>query len=254
MANSRSKALSTHEGAVHHGDVLPQSFKALAVPAEQFSQFLIENLGGQGFTPFDLDRIRVPAGGGTTWEVPTLQGPQSQAVLNGIIVAYRDVRSYWRELFAGGSQPPDCSSPDALYGVGTPGGSCLSCPLAAFGTSTKADGKTGKGQACRLMRLLLFLRESDLIPTLVVVPPSSVKSCRSYFLRLVGSGLPYYGVTTNLALHKMRSGDGITYSQIGFNVGRELDDSERQRIDTIKLALNTIFARTTVDAGDVHHD
>lgn len=235
-------------------ELMTQEFKALAMPAERFTRFLVENVGDQGLKPFDLDRVKVPAGGGTSWEVPSLKGPQNLSVLNGIVVAFRDVRSYWKEAFSGGSQPPDCQSPDGRTGIGAPGGSCAVCPLAQFGTAVKGDGKAAKGQACRQMRLLLFLREDAMLPMLVIVPPSSVKPAKQYFLRLAGEALPYYGVTTNLRLEKAKSGDGITYSQIAFSMGRQLEPGELERVSVLKTALQENFQRTTVDVTDVHSE
>src|ERR1043165_2918261 len=103
-----------------------------------------------------------------------------------------------------------------VKGIGKPGGDCLKCPMAQFGSAIGQDGKPGRGQACKHVRLMLFLRQDDLIPLLVPVPPSSVKAAKKYNLRLVGAGYPYQGVVTQLRLTKTKNNDGIEYGQIEF--------------------------------------
>jgi hypothetical protein len=232
-------------------ELIPSTYRALAVPAAQLTAFLKENIGAQGLKPFDLDRVKVPAGGGTTWEVPSLKGPQNAPVLEGIIMHFRDVRSYWKEAFGGGANPPDCASQDGMVGVGVPGGACHSCPLAEFGSAPKKNGKGGRGQACKQIRMMLLLRQDDMVPLLILAPSSSLKAARSFFLRLVSNGLPYYGVTTQLRLTKTKNADGIEYSQMSFAMGRQLEPDEFQKVQVIGQALRDLFSAVTIDAGDV---
>jgi hypothetical protein len=231
-------------------EILESNFKALAVPSQQLVAMLQNNLGTQ-ITAFDLDRVKVPAGGGTTWEVPSLTGMQKTEVLEGIILHLKDTRSYWSKKFGGGNVPPDCASSDMLRGVGKPGGDCLKCPMAQFGTAPGQDGKPGRGQACKHVRLMLFLRQDDLIPLLVPVPPSSVKGAKKYSLRLVGGGYPYQGVVTQLRLTKTKNNDGIEYGQIEFSMARKLETAELERVMTIAGALKEVFAKAEVVAADV---
>ena len=56
------------------GELIPSSYRALSVPAKQLTEFMRENIGDQGLRPIDLDKVKVPAGGGSACEVPTLQG------------------------------------------------------------------------------------------------------------------------------------------------------------------------------------
>ena len=59
-----------------------------------------ENVGAGGLTVFDLDRIKIPTGGGTMWTVPTLEGDTASKDVTGIVVAWREPRAFWRESFA----------------------------------------------------------------------------------------------------------------------------------------------------------
>lgn len=214
---------------------------------ETFSAAIAANIGSGGITPFDLDRVRVPAGGGTTFEIPGLDGVAEAKTLEGVIVHWRSPRGYWRESFdaTGGGTPPDCSSDDGITGVGDPGGECGSCPLARFGSSEK-----GRGQACRQMRLLFMVREGDRLPIVVVVPPSSLKEVGRYFLRLAGNSVPYYAATTRLELRKTKNKDGIGYSEIVPSIGARLTQEETSRILDYAKGLAPVFAAVKVDQND----
>jgi hypothetical protein len=157
--------------------------------------------------PGDLPRLNVPAGGGTLWQLPGVNGAEPVDQLEGIILKWNDRRALWRlapEEGAPGA-PPDCSSADALTGVGDPGGSCRDCPFAQFGSASN-----GRGQACRLTRELLFVRQEDHIPLVVVAPPSSYKTVRRFLVRL---RVPFYHAVVRLGLAPVRQ-TGRIYSVI----------------------------------------
>lgn len=236
-------------------EVIDSNFRALQVPAKQLVQTLQNNLGGAGLKAFDLDRVKVPSGGGIAWEVPGLKGPQITQTLEGIILHSKDNRSYWAKKYGGdggGNQPPDCSSTDMTHGIGQPGGDCLRCAFAQFGSAIDQQGKPAKGQACKHVRLMLFLRADDMIPLLISVPPSSVKLAQKYFLRLAGANLPYQTVTTQLRLVKTRNAGGTEYAQIDFAMGRELREEEVAKAMAISAALREVFEKATVVEADVN--
>lgn len=214
---------------------------------EAFSAAIAANIGAGAITPFDLDRVRVPAGGGTTFEVPGLDGVAESKVLEGVIVHWRSPRAYWRESFdaTGGGTPPDCSSDDGIVGVGDPGGECGSCPMARFGSSDK-----GRGQACRQMRLLFMVRAGDRLPIVVVVPPSSLREVGRYFLRLAGAGVPYYATTTRLELARTKNKDGIQYAEIIASMGTRLGPGEVEKILDYAKGLAPVFSAVKVDQAD----
>ncbi len=158
---------------------------------------------------------------------------------------------YWAKKFGGGNQPPDCMSSDMVRGMGKPGGDCLKCPMAEFGSAIGQDGSVRKGQACKHVRLLLFLRQDDLIPLLVSVPPSSVKGAKKYSLRLVGAGYPYQGVVTQIRLTKTKNSGGIEYGQMEFAMARKLEEKELANVMQIAAALKEVFAQVEVVETDV---
>lgn len=177
------------------------------------TEALRENLAGERLNWSDLERVAVPAGGGLFWAVGDEPPTRN---LDGIIVATGLVRSYWASGLEdnGGSSPPDCFSPDSITGIGTPGGSCEVCPLAQFGSAVK-NGKEGRGQACKQMRQIYLLREGSALPTLLVIPPSSIKSIKGYLLGLASKqGLRYSQVVTRFTLTEEKNADGIKFGMV----------------------------------------
>lgn len=229
-------------------------YAALATADGLSVDVLRENIGTGGMRVFDLDRVKVPAGGGRAWEIPELDGSVNAAnSIEGVIVAWRDPRAYWRLSLdeSGGGAPPDCSSDDGVlgrgeFGVGSdahPSGECATCPMSQWGS--KPDG--GNAQACKQMRLLFILQPDNLLPLALFAPPTSIGPIKRYFMRLSTRGIRYYEVVTALSLTHAESNGGITYSQVEPRlVGRlSADDAARVKAysDSIQDALATVQVR-----------
>jgi hypothetical protein len=193
---------------------------------EQIREAMEANVGDGGLTAGDFDRIKVPAGGGTAWTIQGLDGEEILKEVAGIVVAWRDTRAYWSVPMeqSEGNMPPDCYSLDARTGTGKPGGDCHKCPLAQFGSDAG-----GPGQACKLVRQLFLIREENLLPEIVNLPPSSIKPARQYFLRLASKGVPCYSVITKIGLEKTRNAQGIVYSRATFASGGRLAPEQARR-------------------------
>jgi hypothetical protein len=223
-------------------------FAILQKPLLEIKDAIVANLGESRVTAGELDRIKIPPGGGTSWTVEGLDGEETLKELSGIIVAWRDTRVYWSVPMeeSAGSAPPDCSSLDARIGVGKPGGDCLRCPLAQFGSD---DG--GVGQACKLVRQLFLVRENNLLPVVVHLPPSSIKPAKQYLMRLASLGVPTYHVVTNIGLEKTKNQQGIAYSRARFTSGgklpADLADQVKQYASMIGPFLKSV--PTIVETG-----
>lgn len=226
------------------------SYLVSSIAPSEISKIIAENVGPAGITEWDLDRIKVPAGGGTLWTLQTLEGEQAVPTIEGVIVHWRDGRVYWRDTFAGGSTPPDCSSRDGVLGIGTPGGDCSACPLSKFGSAA-----SGTGQACKQYRLLYVLTRDKLLPTVIVCPPTSIAPVRKYLLRLAASGVSASSVVTSIGLERVQSRQGIAYSQVTLSLVERLDDPAlRQYVELIRpvldaAAISVETAELTADCG-----
>ena len=202
-------------------------FVVFKTPVAEIRDAVAANLGDSGMSASDLERIKIPAGGGTAWTIQGLDGEEMLKELAGIIVAWRDTRAYWSVPLeqSDGNMPPDCYSLDARTGTGNPGGNCHKCPLAQFGSDAG-----GPGQACKLVRQLFFLREENLLPEIVNLPPSSIKPARQYFMRLASKAVPCYSLITKIGLEKTKNAQGIVYSRAAFTSGGRLKPEQAARI------------------------
>ena len=176
---------------------------------EQDRKILEANIGAGGVGLFDLERVKVPTGGITFWEVMVDGTPKPAEKLDVIVLAFRDGRQFWKEKYGvGESGPPDCSSMDLVTGTGDiwEGGkqACASCPYNQWGSAVDDKGNPGAGKACSESRWMLCVRPGDLLPFLLRVPPSSLKAVRSAFLSLGSQRIPYWGVTLELGLRKTK--------------------------------------------------
>ena len=222
-------------------------YAVLASDGESLAEILKENIGGDELTPFDLDRIKIPAGGGTTWEVPSIDGPKDTKILTGIIVHLRMARVYWEGSFGDGEAgPPDCSSDDSFNGVGNPGGNCSVCPMAQW----KSARNDGKGQACKLVRLVFLVQPESMIPMVLPLPPTSLRDTKKYLLRLTGARLPFYCVETHFSLEKSKNGAGIEYSKAIPKVGKRLDAEDRTKMKAYVESMKASFDRVKVETDD----
>lgn len=187
-----------------------EQFQITKMDATELSETIKDNLGGEAVGTFDFDKVSVPAGGSTTWEVPALDGMEETKELTGIIIFQKTTRAFWKDSFedSGGGTPPDCSSDDGRTGTGEPGGDCGPCPHNQFGS----DGKKGKG--CKECRILFMLFPENLLPVVVSVPPSSLKAMKKFMLRMTSKNVPYWKCIVKLELNRTKNSDGISYSEI----------------------------------------
>ena len=125
---------------------------------------LAENLGGESLGLGDLPRVSVPAGGGSRWELPTIDGSEAVAEITGVIVHQQVMRGYFESNIAAAGTPPACYSNDGVIGIGEPGGDCASCPLNQFGPNREA-------KVCKEKKALFIVREGESLPLLLRVPP-----------------------------------------------------------------------------------
>lgn len=215
----------------------------LMVSNPNLIEALRENLGPNGSADkLDLPRLRVPAGGGLAWTVPTIEGPKPREYVEGVIISWSPVRAYWPQAIGdgGGNAPPDCSSSDGQIGIGTPGGACETCSFNQFG-SKDAGGGTSNAKACREARGMLVLPQGELMPFYLPAPTMSIKTIKDYFMRLTSQGKPYHAVVTRFNLGQAQNKGGIVYSQIEPQWVRDLEDDERTALRAYRDAVVPAF-------------
>lgn len=188
----------------------PSDFRAVAIIGTEpgaLAEMIRENVGND-LSSFDLPRLKVPAGGGSFWEVQTAEGPKPAEFIDGVILLRKDKKKFWekgQDEAGGETTPPDCSSEDRIFGVGTPGGECSKCPYNVFGSAKKGDGK-----ACRDFSELYILKKDSVMPFVVQVPATSLKNLKQYGMILVDSAKNMSRVVTRFSLTVENKGGSKT--------------------------------------------
>lgn len=217
--------------------------------AEEVREIVTRNLAGGGIGgPFGLERIKVPTGGGLFWQVPTLDGVEAAKSFEGVLIYQKPGRQFWAVAFDQRSEttPPDCVSDNMEHGVGDPGGLCRDCQYNQWGSHPKS-----KGKACRETRMLFILRPEEVIPTLVVAPPTSLQSVQAYLLRLTSRIIAYEGVVTTFGLEEDTNDAGIKYAKMTLKVARQLEDQEARAMRILSDYYAPHLATVRVTATDL---
>ena len=211
-----------------------------------------------GIDKYQLPRISIPTAGMTQFQIPTLEGEEMAPELMVIMVAIKgNEKAWWREEFSGGGAPPDCSSHDGQFGIGTNSldpeaesgkWPCADCTWNQFESSRSGS----KGKDCRDMAFLYFFREKSILPDLMIVPATSLKSVREYMTRLISNGKALAGVVTRFTLTKAQSQGGITYSQLALGYVRDLSEEESERISGVANAIKEVSRTAAIDVSDLN--
>ena len=189
-----------------------------------------------------FDRIKIPAGGGTSFEVPNLENsdePISMKDFSAVILYHHPLFTYYENKYNGSNNPPDCCSFDGINGTGTPGGKCRFCKLNAFGS-----GENGS-KACKNKHRLYLLRENEIFPMVLILPASSIQEFSKYIKRLLSLGKKSDSVVTKLSLKKALNKTGIAFSKVNFSVLRDLNQSERDGLGELISQIKAQSQRGT---------
>lgn len=221
-------------------------FMALSNPITSLTDLIDTNLGGETIDQFALERIHVPSGGGTFFEVlDENDEPQMVKEIEGIFIHHKIARAYWASgLDEAGAVagPPDCSSEDGIIGNGLPGGECKNCPY----NSWKSAGEGKSGKACREFRHVFILPKDSLLPIVVTFPPTSTKNWRDFVLRKIGRGQNLNARTIKFSLKAVEANP--PYSKINVKSGEPL--SEEQVAFVSKYAESIIPYLSSVDLSN----
>lgn len=193
-----------------------------------------------------FDRIRIPAGGATMYELPGDEADEPEAIkeFSAVILYHHPVLQYYKEKYTGGSNPPDCGSFDGITGEGDPGGACVKCPLNQFGSGEN------NAKACKSRRRIFLLREGELFPLILSLPTGSMKEFSRYIKRLLSKGKKSNMVVTRFSLRKATNSSGIAYSQAQFAVDRSLTAEEQILINRLSEQVKAYSRRVGFDTEE----
>ena len=187
--------------------------------------------------------ITIAGGGAGVFKVlepgaeETTNGVQA---IEGVILASHLVNVRWGHDFGTRQQGerPICRSMDGLTGTELETGethSCAACPFNQFGDD-------GARKACSNKRQLYIMREGDLLPMLLALPPSSLKAYDNYrVLASLTLRTPMNALVTRITLKNKVSANGSEYSSPVFTAVGKLPLEEGKRMEA--------FARQIMDAA-----
>lgn len=197
---------------------------------------LQDELAGMSIT---FDKIKVPSGGGLAFEVPGINPdePDLQKEIKAVILYHHPMLSYYKEKYTGGSEAPDCSSIDGIYGVEKETGElkpCKDCPFNQF-----KSGENG-GKACKTKRRIFLLRENQAFPTILSLPTASMKEFSKYIFNLVNKNKKSNQIVTRFGLKKETNKTGITYSKVTLAYDRDLTEAELANVSKMSEQVKSM--------------
>lgn len=215
----------------------------LPVLSGDMGQAMAEEMDG---LQLSFPRVKIPSGGGLAFEIPgdDPENPDTEKEIVGVIVDHHPVNAYWQDKYSGANNPPDCASMDGKIGVDQDGNRkpCNSCPMNEWGTA-----EDGRGKACKNMHRVYILREGEMLPLLLTLPPTSLKNLSDYIaLRVVSKGMRSYGVVTKVSLKKAQNAGGINYSQAVFSLAGKLSPDQTKAMAEYCQGIRSITRQLAV--------
>lgn len=201
----------------------------------------------EGLT-LSFDRIKIPAGGGLAYELPSdnPDNPDMAKEFSAVILYHHPVHAYYKEKYTGGNTPPDCSSNDGYIGLEMETGelkNCKGCEFNEFGS-----GENG-GKACKQRRRVYILRPDEALPVILSIPTCSLMDFSKYMTRLLSRGNRSNSVVTKFSLKKAQNVGGISYSQVVLSVDRKLTQQELVIVSNLSEQVKAI-AKNIVDTTE----
>lgn len=188
-------------------------------------------------------------------------GETLSAPLQGVILGLRRSRRHSVVSVPGGPKAVECSlvhqNPDQGLTDQNTLRACATCPFNRYGSDVDAEtGQPRRGKACREKRLLLFLRDGESLPIVILAPPSSLRAVDAFVTLLATRQQPLPTRHVLLDIEKREAGDKV-WGVLCFKDSRLLRDAEAvdtwTRIQAVHGQIDTWFqaASERVDLDDI---
>jgi hypothetical protein len=214
-----------------------------------FKEAMLDNLHGRAITLNNLPRIKVPAQGATTWNMPDGHEGIVQTI-EGIIVEWTSPRAWWPDSIeeSGGSSPPACSSADSIRGFGVITAEedeapafhdCNPCPHNQWDT-----GRNGRGKACKEKYMLYVVQNGadGVFPSVVQIPATSLPTVGRYMDGLYFDGVSHWKIVSELTLEKQGT-QAMPYSVLRIRRGEQLNAEEVTLLRKYREAITPVINR-----------
>lgn len=223
------------------------------------SSDVLAAIGDMGVKVWDLPKMRVPAGGQVAFEVTRMGNTEYLKERDVVILAVRGNQKAWhREHFEDvGGKPPDCFSTDGMTGMGNRSvdalvpdmgpHDCAKCPWGQFGSKRGKDGNR-EGKDCQDYALLLIATPEGRLPTVIKVPPSSLRAMKRYQMDLIDAGKKRENIVTRISLQKV---DAVPpYSEMSFSFVGDIPAEYHAQTAVLRKTLEeALFAADPTKLG-----
>lgn len=223
---------------------------------------------------FDMipTRIKIAPGGINNF---VTDGKDVFGEIIGIVAVSQKARGYWSGK--GKESPaPLCSSPDGVHGnfalAPTKGQlrdaishravhpairiydeqkpfpdffDCAACPLNQWGSADE-----GKGKACKEMRRLVLLVNGWVAPTLLTLPPTSIRIWDTFCSGLKNKRSAYFAVRVKLSLSEAESNTGDPYSVLSVQLAGSLSQDEVQAVMDLRRQYAEYVRDLPIESAD----
>jgi hypothetical protein len=206
------------------------------------AQLIEEELGGQiSFSAFK--RVKLPSGGGLSFEIQSGENPEVCTEIVGVVIDHYPIKTYYKSKNVQAGVKPDCSSVGGIEGTGIIGGLCANCPKNKF--------ITGVGKECSDKHRVFILRQGDTFPIYLDIPTMSIANWRKYMTRLVTTPIRKTDIVTKISLKKAVGNlSKKTYSQVTLTAIQKLTPETAAEM----LAYSKGMQKMTRSLGGVFED
>lgn len=98
--------------------------------------------------------------------------------------------------------------------------------------------------ACSQQKFVFILREGSMLPSVIVLPPTSVKPMRDWLVQItMKDNKPYWCFVAKFSLVKVKSASGIEYCQARVSTVRPLTADEVQLVQEFAVKTRETFAQ-----------
>lgn len=220
----------------------------------------------------ELMRIKLPAGGTNKFEMG--EKGQDEEDFEAVVLVVQTNRGYWPRQ--GQGNPPMCSSSDGKIGkialelddedekaakearpvvhpmfkLGKQAAyDCSTCDLNEWGSAHLHKGG-GRGKACKEMRRLLVVIKGWQMPSILSLPPTSIKNWKLYSTRLKNDQSYYFAVRTEFKLEEAQATTGDKYSVVQLMDTEKLSPEELAAVRIMRKAYKDFIAEMEVTGDD----
>ena len=198
-------------------------------------------------------RIKIAGGGAGVFNVTEAgdEDDDAKAVneIVGVILFSHKTNAYWAEKYGESDDvTPTCASMNGDEGTVTETQEllpCDKCPNNQFGIN-------GSGKACKNMRRLYIMRDGDMFPLILTLPPTSLGGYDKFRTKILLGRKPMQSVLVKITLKSDKNPAGIKYSKASFEAVGILPPDEAQRVKAYAAEFSGAAQRVGIKGDDAN--